>query len=54
MCLPGAIPRDDLAYDEQEGDPLKMSQIGSTPVTSRRVRAQYSKFFRKMALLTPG
>ena len=54
MCLPGDIPRDDLADDEQEGDPLKMAQIGSTPVASRRVRAQYSKFFRKMALQTPG
>ena len=47
MCLPGDIPRDDLADDEQEWDPLKMAQIGSTPVASRRVRAQYSKFFRK-------
>ena len=54
MCLPGDIPQDDLADDEQEGDPLKMAQIGSAPVTSRRVRAQYSKLFRKMALQTPG
>ena len=54
MCLPGDIPRDDLADDEQEGDPLKMAHIGSTPVTSRRMRAQYSKCFRKMALQTPG
>ena len=54
MCLPEDIPREDLAGDEQEGDPLKMAQIGSKPVTSRQVRAQYSKCFRKMALLTPG
>ena len=54
MCLPGDIPRDDLADDEQEEDPLKMANIGSTPVTSRRLRAQYSKWFRKMALQTPG
>ena len=50
MCLPGDIPQDDLADGKQEGDPLKMAHIGSTPVTSQRVRAQYSK----MALQTRG
>ena len=54
MCLPADILRDDLADDEPEGDPLKMADIGSTPVTSRWVQAQYSKCFRKMALQTPG
>ena len=34
MCLRADIPRDDLADDEQEGDPLKMAHIGSTPVRS--------------------
>ena len=30
MCFAGDIPRDDLADDEQEGDPLKMAKMGST------------------------
>ena len=43
-----------MADDEQGGGALKMTHIGSTPVTSRQVRAQYSKLFRKMALQTAG
>ena len=54
MCLPGDIPRDDSYDDEQQGDPLKMAQIGFTPVTSGRVRAQYSKCVQKIALQTPS
>ena len=53
MCLPRDNPRDDLADHEQEGDALKMAQIGSRPVTSRRVPGPYSKCFRRMALQTP-
>ena len=54
MCLPGDIPRENSADDKLEGDTLKMAHIRIKPLTSRLVRAQYSKLYLKMATQTRG